>query len=119
MDIMMKLKYCFLLGCLLLMTACEEEVSAPDVQITTESTTYQVGEPVIFKFSGYADIIAFYSGEPTHDYAHKDGRVIDVSGEDVTLAFTSAVTGGEQEDQLTFLASTDFDGNYDNLASVK
>lgn len=119
MKIMTKLKYCFLMCCLILLGSCEEEVKTPDIQISTESDTYQVGQPVTFKIDGYADMISFYSGEPTNDYAFRDGRVIDVSSGSVSLVFTSAVTGGSQADQLTFLASTDFDGNYDNLASVK
>jgi hypothetical protein len=36
-----------------------------------------------------------------------------------TLSFSSAVTGGAQENQLSVLVSTDFDGNYESLASVK
>lgn len=116
---MIKLKYYFFLCGLMLMLSCEDEVESPVIQITAESNTYQAGEPVKFKIDGHADMISFYSGEPTNDYAFKDGRVIDVSDGNVTLTFSSAVTGGTQADQLTFLASTDFDGNYDDLASVK
>ena len=115
----MKLKHYFLLVSLFLVASCEEKIETPNIQVSTESSTYQVGESVRFKIDGNADMIAFYSGEPTNDYAYKDGRVIDVSQGAVALSFTSAVTGGTQADQLTLLASNDFDGNYENLASVK
>jgi hypothetical protein len=116
---MMKLKYFLMMCGLLSMVSCEEEVEKPDISITTESSTYQVGQPVTFKIDGYADMISFYSGEPTNDYVYKEGRVIDISDGNVSLTFTSGVTGGAQADQLTFYASTDFDGNYDNVASLE
>src|SRR5690606_25410607 len=106
MTTMMKFKYSFLFCGLLLIVACSEDVERPDVRISTSATTYKVGEPVVFKIDGYADMISFYSGEPTNDYAYKDGRVINIAGEDVSLQFTSAVTGGSQAGQLTFFAST-------------
>lgn len=114
----MKLKYLLTMFGFLSLIACEEEVETPDIQITTASTTYQVGQPVTFKIDGYADMITFYSGEPTNDYAYKDGRVVDISDGNVSLSFTSGVTGGTQADQLTFFASTDFDGNYDNVGAA-
>lgn len=116
---MTTLKYYFFLFALLLMISCEEKVATPEIEITTESDTYQAGMPVRFNIQGNADMISFYSGEPTNDYSFRDGRTIDVSNSTVTLAFTSAVTGGAQANQLRLLASTDFDGNYDNLASVQ
>jgi hypothetical protein len=45
--------------------------------------------------------------------------VVDVADEGVSLEFSSAVTGGEQEDQISLLASTDFDGSFEDLESVK
>lgn len=116
---MKNFKYCFLIGCLLFFTSCEDDVKTPGIEITTDATTYQAGQPVVFKFRGYADIIAFYSGEPSHDYSYKEGREIDLSDGSVSLAFTSAVTGGDQADQLSLLASTDFDGDFSSLESVK
>ena len=115
----MQYRYFIMLWGLLLMASCEPEIAVPDFQITTESNTYQVGEEILFQVQGNADMIAFYSGEPTNDYRFKDGRVIDVADQGVTMEFSSGVTLGEQEEQLRILASTDFDGNYDNLSSVQ
>lgn len=106
---------------LLFFTACEElAVDAPGVEITASSTTAQAGQPVRFTFEGYADMIAFYSGEPRNDYAHKDGRVVDVAGSNVSLVFSSALAvAGTQIPELKLYASNDFDGDYSSLASVK
>src|SRR5690606_35801874 len=49
----------------------------------------------------------------------RDGRVVNIGNSDVLLEFSTDVSGGTQEDQLSLLASTDFNGNYDDLQSVK
>lgn len=115
----MKLKYYFCLCALLLMISCEEKIATPDIEITAQSNTVQAGQPVTFTIQGNADMIAFYSGEASNDYEYREGRTIDVSAGTVSLIFTSAVTGGTQANQLSLLASSDFNGNYDDLASVK
>lgn len=107
------------MACLFVLGGCETEIETPDFRVSTESNTYQVGEEIRFIIQGNADMISFYSGEPTNDYAFREGRVVDVADEGVSLEFSSAVTGGEQEDQLSLLASTDFDGNFEDLESVK
>lgn len=76
------------------------------------SNTYKVGTDVVFNLSGKADLISFFSGELYHDYAFKDGRTIDITNP--TIAFTSALTGGTQANQLTILSSTDFNGVYND-----
>ena len=118
----MKLKYYIMVGCFILLASCDKdlEVESPDFQVTTESNTFKVDSVVTFNFTGDADIISFYSGELHRDYEYKSGRVVDVEGKDVYLEFSNAVSDeGEQQDQLTLLASTDFDGSYDDLQSVK
>lgn len=115
----MQYRYFIMLWGLLTMASCELEIAVPDFQVTTETNAYKVGEPILFQVQGNADMIAFYSGEPSNDYRFKDGRVIEVADQGVSMEFTSGVTGGAQEEQLRILASTDFDGNYDNLSSVK
>ena len=109
----MKYSYIMLLLCLLAIVSCELEIETPDLQITTDANTYRVGEAIKFKVQGNADMIAFYSGEPSNQYEFKEGRVIDVSGQGALMEFTSGVTGGTQEEQLTILASSDFGGTYD------
>ena len=115
----MKIRYYISLLGLLILASCETEIETPDFRVTTDANTYQVGEEIRFLIQGNADMISFYSGEPTNDYAFRSGRVIDVSDEGTELVFSSGVTGGEQEDQLSLLASTDFDGGYDDLEGVK
>src|SRR5690606_31067925 len=109
----MKYSCIILLLCLLAIVSCELEIETPDLQITTETNTYRVGESIKFKVQGNADMVAFYSGEPSNQYEYKEGRIIDVSGQGALMEFTSGVTGGTQEEQLTILASSDFDGTYD------
>jgi len=115
----MKYRYFSSLFALLLLVSCEPEIELPDFQVSVPSDTFQAGEEIRFQIQGNADMIYFYSGEPTNDFAFRSGRVIEVADEGATLEFTSAVTGGTQEDQLSLLVSKDFDGNYSDLASIK
>lgn len=102
--------------------SCEKEIkveSAPDFQVSLDKSTYKAGEEVLFNVSGFAEIISFYSGEVGNDYEFKDGRVVDVSSKGAVLSFRNAVKDGSQEDQLSVLISTDFDGDTSSLQSVK
>lgn len=117
----MKSSYAIIFFSLLLHISCEKSLEvnggAPDFEVASVTGSFKQGEPVLFRFTGNADIISFYSGEPLKDYAAKDGRTENASGG--TLAFTSAVTGGAQAGQLSVLASSDFNGNYTDMAAVK
>jgi len=118
----MKLKYYIICLGLLFLASCSKDLEvskAPDFNVTTEANTFKVNEPVTFKFTGGADNISFYSGKPSNDYAFKDGRVIELGNVGATMVFTSSVQLGAQANQLTVLASNDFDGNYESLESVK
>jgi hypothetical protein len=113
--------YSLLLGALLL-ASCDkfEESQAPDFEVTTQQASYKVGQPVNFQFQGQADMISFYSGQALNDYAFKEGRVIDATGAGATLSFSTSLQGtGTQKNTFKVLASTDFNGKYDDLASVK
>jgi hypothetical protein len=120
----MKFKYYKLLLGVLFLASCSKELKvekAPDLEITTESSTYKAGVPVKFKFTGDADIVSFFSGEESKEYAFKDGKIIDVAGAGAEVSFTSAVSGVSataQNNHLSVWTSTDFDGNYD-FASVQ
>ena len=113
---------------LLLMVSCDTdlpEIATPAFDVTTESLTYKKGDKVIFKFTGDANIISFYSGERQKQYSNRSGTVVDAKGAGATLSFTSAVSGGTQgvlsttvPPQLKVMASTNFNGNYD-FASVQ
>lgn len=104
-------------------TSCEKKLEVnggvPEFNVTTEATTFKVGEDVKFTFSGNAHLISFYSGEPMSEYAFKEGHSVDGSASGATLSFTSSVQGGTQANQLSILLSSDFNGNYGDLASVK
>jgi hypothetical protein len=110
-----------LLG-MLLMVSCSEviDIDTPVFDVTTEATTYTVGQPVKFLFTGGdAQIISFYSGEALKDYNYKDGRVVNVAGDSIRMSFQSSVQLGTQTNQVSVLASTNFNGDYSSLASVK
>lgn len=107
---------------LFFLLSCEKELpvkEAPDFEVTTDATTYKVGQEVLFKFSGDADLISFYSGQVYNDYGYRNGRVLESTTGGANLSFTSSVQSGTQANQLTVLASNDFNGNYSSLASVK
>ncbi len=114
-------KYLLGLGVLAL-TSCEKDLlvkNAPDLDVSVASQTVKVGEQITFKFTGYADVISFYPGTIKNDYAFREGRIVNLTNQGLTFSFQSAVSGGTQANQLAILASSDFNGNYSNLASVK
>jgi hypothetical protein len=53
------------------------------------------------------------------DYASRTGRVADVAGAGATLSFTSSVQVGTQANQVSLLASTNFNGDYGSVAKLK
>ncbi|MCE5345142.1 MAG: DUF5017 domain-containing protein [Bacteroidales bacterium] len=111
-----------LLG-LLLMASCNKEIEVGDVHnfdVTTETSTYKVGEEIRFAFTGGSvHNISFYSGETRKDFNFKDGRTVNVSDTGATMSFQSSVQLGTQANQVSILSSTDFNGDYSSLASVK
>lgn len=118
----MKFKYYNLLLSMLFLASCnrEMEVTVPNFDVTTETTTYKVGQEILFKIKGGdAHIISFYSGTTLNDFAFRDGRIIDVSGDGATMAFQTSVQLGTQANQLSVMASTDFNGDYSSFAKVK
>lgn len=119
----MKLKIYSMVAAALLMASCEKptlEAEAPAFDVTAEKTTYKAGEVVKFKITGgETQSIAFYSGELKKEYDSKAGRLIDVAGAGATLAFSSSVQLGTQANQVSFFASTNFNGDYSSVAKVK
>jgi hypothetical protein len=105
-----------LLGLSMLITACNKmQVDAPGLQITPQSTTLKAGDTAVFNFTGYADYISFYSGEPGRNYDKKDSFT--KAGANPEFQFSSAVsapgTGITTGNNLSILVSTDFNGVYD------
>lgn len=97
-----------------LLSACEnnDEISAPDFEVTTEKITYKVRDTVLFNFSGKADVLTFYSGEVGSSYAAKDRFT--ATGV-VKLAFQTAMQQGPippatSQDTFSLMISTDLAG---------
>lgn len=61
--------------------ACEHKiVTTTDFNVVLDSeNTYVAGQPVVFRFDGDVDNIQFYSGEPGHEYQHKDRFSVDMT----------------------------------------
>jgi len=97
---------------------CEriETAREVDVEITIEDKNYTVDDPVVFKFTGDADVISFYSGEIGHDYAYREGRIFE---KDFLVNFETQRQDGtlEQGDQFRLFVSRDFDEEitFDNV----
>lgn len=76
----MKLKYASIIATMLVMlvlTSCTKygdiETKEPsDFNVTTDKTTYKVGDSVVFKMSSGPDQIVFFSGENGKRYEYKD-----------------------------------------------
>lgn len=118
----MKKIFWILTGCCLLAAACGKklgEVKTPDFDVSVVKTSFQVGEPVLFSFTGTPVNISFYSGEGFNDYAFKDGRMVNVNGHGATLDFASQLSGtGTQTNQVSVWISNNYNGGND-LASVQ
>jgi hypothetical protein len=111
MQIIMKPVH-ILFCCLFLLTNCRKlEVATPDFNVSLPATTYKVGDTLRFAFSGRADNVVFYSGEPGFNYQFRDRS----SAEGIPqLDFTSYLQNKGQLNTLKLLLSTDFNGNYDS-----
>jgi hypothetical protein len=96
------------------------KVKDPEFEVTTEKTTYKVGETVFFSFTNTADFISFYSGAPGNNYLYKDsGQTIPIADYGATLEFSTQLAGtGTQANQLSVWVSNDYNGKTD-FASVK
>jgi hypothetical protein len=96
---------CFVLAC-----KQEIEVVTPEFSVEFEDRPYKVGEPVKFKFSGEPGLITFYSGQLLNDYAYHEGRIVPAGA--ITMSMTVSKPYVANYDQITILASTDFNGKY-------
>jgi len=119
----MKVKIYYMLLGMLILASCSKSIEVgdtPDFGVTTESTSFKAGEEIKFTFTGdNVHNISFYSGETRKDYDFRNGRVVNVSDSGAIMAFQSSVQTGTQTNQITVLASTDFNGDYSTLAGVK
>jgi hypothetical protein len=104
------LLYILFLLTVFISSCSKDKVSVPEFDVQITGTTFKVGQPITFAFSGSPDYLTFYSGETGHKYANRS-RTSEL-GTAQTLKFTSAVASGTQANNLAVMASTDFNGNY-------
>ncbi|AYD47593.1 DUF5017 domain-containing protein [Arachidicoccus soli] len=96
--------------------SCSKKLSTDPLSfaVSTNSTTYHVGDTVQFTFTGNPDIISFYSGEDGHNYDYKSRTTITGTPK---LSFTSYVhygTEANQPNSMQLMVSNDFTGTYDS-----
>lgn len=92
-------------------------VAANPFDVDRKQITATVGQPVVFDFTGMADRIVFYSGEPGRDHAYSDKDRMTRAGE-MNLSFsmqtnTSGSSNGFNPRYAALAYSTDFDGTMD------
>ncbi|WP_343306753.1 DUF5017 domain-containing protein [Chitinophaga niabensis] len=114
----MKIRYIIAALCLVIFASCDKEgISQPAFNITGYKVTSIVDSSgntvnqVTFSFSGEAAIISFYPGLMGSDYAHRDGRILDVKA--LLSSFSTTLNNGTQDNQLSVMVSSDFNGTYD------
>jgi hypothetical protein len=98
------------------MFACKKgsDIHTPDFNVNgytikevMDSTGVSVKE-VTFQLSGEANVISFYSGLIGNDHSFRDGRILGVDA--IPASFSTTVDNGTQDNQLTVMVSTDYDG---------
>ena len=119
------MKKIFIIGWLVIsMAACTKvDIKAPeDFTVTTDKTTYLTTDTVKFTFTGNPDYITYFSGEVHKKY--ELSKVTEMDADSILLVFTTNTTTMAATNQpvsvnnLSLLASTDFNGLYDS-ASIK
>lgn len=107
----MQRSFIILAGLALAVTSCSKslETTTPDFQVridparmVADTFTYKVGDTTQFLFSGNADNIAFYSGEPGKSYAN---RKASLKLGKLALSFSSKAEFGTQTNTLQVLVT--------------
>lgn len=108
----MKRIFVILLAAVLFAGCRKGEAEMPDFDVWTASAVVRAGVPVVFNFSGMADIISFYSGEKGNAYEYHDRDR--VTSTDMIVNFstvtTAGVVGNPNPAVVPILYSTDFAG---------
>ncbi len=92
--------------------ACNKtELNRLSFDVSTASSTYKVGDTVVFNFSGNAEYVVFYSGENGFQYQYKN-RTTAVGKP--FLNFLSYRQFGNMENTLQLMLSSNFSGIYDS-----
>ncbi len=96
----------------LAVSCTKKDVGAVSFDVTTSSTTYNVGDSVVFNFSGNPDYIVYYSGENGHQYQYRNRTKAQGTP---YLNFLTYLQFGTHPNTLRLLLSTDFSGSYDTV----
>lgn len=99
-------------------TSCVKDTAVPEVdfEVHVERPIVTAGEPVLFEFSGSANLITFYSGEPGSEYAYRDR--VSVQGEPL-MEFMSDQQNAIEDNSLRLMLSKDFNGVYNQESLEK
>ena len=100
--------YIGIMGLIALASCKKLDVENPDFEVTTEKTTYKVGEVVNFQFTGNPDLITVYRGIAGENY---DFRARTSAEGIPQLNFTTLIQNTGQVNTLRLMASTDFQEN--------
>lgn len=92
---------------LLMLAACRKtDVSAPDFTVSVPKTTYNVGDTVVFSFTGTPDFISFYPGTSGHHFDNRNRTHITGKPQ---LQFTSYKQYGTQLNSLQLKITSQLD----------
>lgn len=91
-------------------------VEEPTFEVTTQKTTYKIGDTVKFVLTGNPGFITFYSGEPGFNYDYKDRTS---AAGTPRLQFTSYQQNTGEVATLRLIASSNFNGATTDTNSVK
>lgn len=109
---MKKLLYILMGG--VLATSCSTKDSpSPDFNVTVRSDSYQLGDTSFFYLTGNPYTLTFWAGDSTHQYKYRNRTTAAGKPE---MHFTSYRQGGNQDNSLQLLVSTDFPGVYDSAS---
>ncbi len=108
----------------LFMVGCQKgTVESVTLDISLDSVKYKFGDSINFRFSGYADNIAYYSGEKIANYPTVLGNRYEFYNRTLAkgkaiLQFQSLLQNSGQLNTLSVLASKNFNGKYDSASIV-
>ncbi len=106
--------YIYFLTAAIMLTAasCRKDLafSEPDFEVSVAQDQYQVGDTVEFIFKGNPDYLTFFSGESGNNYANRERTSVTGTPK---ISFTSFAQYGTQQNTLSLLVSTDFNGKVD------
>ena len=93
---------------LLILPSCKkQDIITPTFDVSVSKTTFAVGEPITFDFSGTADVVQFYSGAPGAEYKFKDRTTV-VGKPNIQFTTYREIPANTEAGTLSLLVSKDF-----------